>query len=38
MRFVYGRQDAPDRVRAQEDCYLLTNGLGDIRPCPELFP
>ena len=28
MRFVYGRQDAPDRVRAQENCYLLTNGLG----------
>ena len=28
MRFTYGRQDAPDRVRAQENCYLLTNGLG----------
>ena len=28
MRFVYGRQDAPDRIRAQENCYLLTNGLG----------
>jgi len=28
MRFVYGRQDVPDRVRAQENCYLLTNGLG----------
>ena len=28
MKFVYSRQDAPDFVRAQENCYLLTNGLG----------
>ncbi len=28
MRFIYGRQDAPDLVRAQENCFLLTNGLG----------
>jgi wyosine [tRNA(Phe)-imidazoG37] synthetase (radical SAM superfamily) len=27
MRFIYGRQDVPDCVRAQENCCLLTNGL-----------
>ncbi len=28
MRFVYGKHDWPDRERGQENCYLLTNGLG----------
>ena len=37
MRFVYGRQDAPDRVRAQENCYLLTNGLGGYSSLSGVF-
>ncbi len=28
MRLIYGRQDMPDLSRAQEGCFLLTNGLG----------
>lgn len=28
MRFVYGRQDFKTMERGQENCYLLTNGLG----------
>lgn len=28
MRFIYGKRDWPDRKRGQENCYLLTNGLG----------
>lgn len=28
MRFVYGKQDWINRERGQENCYLLTNGLG----------
>lgn len=28
MKFVYGKQDWKDRARGQENCYLLTNGLG----------
>ena len=28
MRFVYGAQDWTTRERGQENCYLLTNGLG----------
>ena len=28
MRFVYGAQDWTTKERGQEDCYLLTNGLG----------
>lgn len=28
MRFVYGRQDYKTMERGQENCYLLTNGLG----------
>ncbi|MDO4296679.1 MAG: amylo-alpha-1,6-glucosidase [bacterium] len=28
MRFVYGKQDWRTRERGQENCYLLTNGLG----------
>ena len=37
MRFTYGRQDAPDRVRAQENCYLLTNGLGGYSSLSGVF-
>ena len=37
MRFVYGRQDAPDRVRAQENCYLMTNGLGGYSSLSGVF-
>ncbi len=28
MRFVYGKQDWKTKERGQENCYLLTNGLG----------
>ena len=28
MRFIYGRQDMRDLRRAQENCFLMTNGLG----------
>ncbi len=28
MKFVYGRQDFKDFERSEENCYLLTNGLG----------
>lgn len=28
MKFVYGKQDWKNRSRGQENCYLLTNGLG----------
>ena len=28
MKFVYGKQDMTDLTRAQENCFLLTNGLG----------
>ena len=28
MKFVYGKQDFKTLVRGQENCYLLTNGLG----------
>ena len=37
MRLIYGRQDAPDRVRAQENCYLLTNGLGGYSSLSGVF-
>nr|MBR4280181.1 glycogen debranching enzyme family protein [Clostridia bacterium] len=37
MRYIYGRQDAPDRVRAQENCYLLTNGLGGYSSLSGVF-
>lgn len=33
MRFVYGKQDWKDKVRGQENCYLLTNGLGGFSSC-----
>ncbi|MBQ8654736.1 MAG: glycogen debranching enzyme N-terminal domain-containing protein [Clostridia bacterium] len=28
MKFIYGRQDMPTLLRAQENCYLQGNGLG----------
>lgn len=28
MKFIYGRQDFKTRERAEENCYLMTNGLG----------
>ena len=28
MRFIYGKQDLANGVRGQENCFLLTNGLG----------
>lgn len=28
MKFIYGKQDWKNRERGNEDCYLLTNGLG----------
>lgn len=37
MRFVYGRQDMPDLLRAQEQCYLLTNGLGGYSSLSAAF-
>ena len=37
MRFVYGRQDMPTLVRAQENCFLLTNGLGGYASLSAAF-
>ena len=37
MRFVYSRQDMPDLSRAQENCYLLTNGLGGYSALSAAF-
>ena len=37
MKFVYSRQDAPDFIRAQENCYLLTNGLGGYSSLSGVF-
>ena len=37
MRFVYGKQDMPDAVRAQENCWLLTNGLGGFSSLTGAF-
>lgn len=37
MRFVYGRQDMPDRARAQEGCILMTNGLGGYASLSHAF-
>lgn len=28
MKFIYGKQNWTERARGQENCYLLTNGLG----------
>ncbi len=37
MRFVYSRQDMPDLSRAQENCYLLANGLGGYSSLSAAF-
>ena len=37
MRFVYGRQDLTDAARAQEGCFLLTNGLGGYASLSHAF-
>ena len=37
MKFVYSRQDAPTFRRAQENCYLLTNGLGGYSSLSGVF-
>ena len=37
MKFVYGRQDAPTQARAQENCVLLTNGLGGYSSLSAVF-
>ncbi|MDD6052068.1 MAG: amylo-alpha-1,6-glucosidase [Clostridiales bacterium] len=37
MRFILGRQDAPTLERAQEHCYLLTNGLGGYSSLSAAF-
>lgn len=33
MKFIYGKQDWHTRTRGQENCYLLTNGLGGFSSC-----
>lgn len=33
MKFVYGKQDWKTKERGQENCYLLTNGLGGFSSC-----
>lgn len=33
MRFIYGKQDFKTLDRAQENCWLLTNGLGGFSSC-----
>ena len=33
MKFVYGKQDWRTKERGQENCYLLTNGLGGFSSC-----
>ena len=37
MRFTYSRQDMPDLPRAQENCYLQTNGLGGYSSLSAAF-
>ena len=37
MRFVYGRQDMPDVRRAQENCFLMGNGLGGYASLSAAF-
>ena len=37
MIFIYGRQDMPTLMRAQENCFLLTNGLGGYASLSEAF-
>lgn len=33
MKFIYGKQDFNTLERGQENCYLLTNGLGGFSSC-----
>lgn len=33
MKFVYGKQDWKTKERGEENCYLLTNGLGGFSSC-----
>lgn len=37
MKFLYGRQDMPNLMRAQENCFLLTNGLGGYASLSAAF-
>lgn len=37
MRFIYGQQDMPDLLRAQETCCLVTNGLGGYASVSAAF-
>ncbi len=37
MIFIYGRQDMPTLMRAQENCFLLTNGLGGYASLSAAF-
>ncbi|MGN0794041.1 MAG: amylo-alpha-1,6-glucosidase [Aristaeellaceae bacterium] len=37
MRFIYSRQDFPTRARAQENCFLLANGLGGYASLSAAF-
>ncbi|MBQ3155627.1 MAG: glycogen debranching enzyme family protein [Clostridia bacterium] len=37
MKLVYGRQDMPTLMRAQENCFLLTNGLGGYASLSAAF-
>lgn len=37
MNFIYGRQDMPSLSRAQENCFLLTNGLGGYASLSNAF-
>ncbi|MFR7443600.1 MAG: hypothetical protein ACLUUO_09200 [Sellimonas intestinalis] len=32
MKWIYGKQDIKTLERGQENCYLLTNGLGAFLP------
>ena len=37
MKMIYGRQDMPSFERSQENCYLLTNGLGGYSSLSAAF-
>ena len=37
MRFVYGKQDMPSQPRAEENCWLLANGLGGYASTSAAF-
>lgn len=37
MPYIFGRQDMPTLARAQENCYLLTNGLGGYSSLSAAF-